>query len=381
MSERGSSMRVVVLGAGFGGLECSARLAESLGADADVTLVDRAEGFTFGFQKLDVMFGHADTDATLHRYADLVQPGVQFMPATVTAIDPHNRSVETDTGTFDADVLVIALGADVDPAATPGLVECGHEFYSRAGAIAARERLDSFDGGRVVIGVTSLPIKCAPAPSEAALLVHDLLVRRGVRDRSEITLVSPVAAPVPPSPPASKALIAAFAERGITWIPETAVQSLDAERHVAVLSDGRELPFDLYLGVPKHHAPSVVVDAGLTEKGWIPVDPRTMKTTFAGVYAIGDVTSVGTPKAGVFAEGQGRYVADAIVAEHFNAPLTRDYEATGYCYLQVGERNLAEVHVTVVPGEGSSSTMNGPSPELNDRKVTFAASRVERWFG
>ena len=373
-------MRVLVLGAGFGGLECTARLAESLGSDADITLIDRAEGFTFGFQKLDVMFGHAEPDATLHRYAELVKPGVQFVQAPVTAIDPTNRGVETDAGAFEADALVIALGADVDPAATAGLDEVGHELYSRAGALAAREQLETFEGGRVVVGVTSLPIKCAPAPSEAALLVHDLLVRRGVRDGSEITLVSPVAAPVPPSPPASKALIAAFAERGITWMPETAVQRLDADRRVAVLSDGSELPFDLYLGVPKHHAPAAVVDAGLTEEGWIPVDPRTMKTAFAGVYAIGDVTSVGTPKAGVFAEGQGRYVADSIVAEHFRAPLDRPYEATGYCYLQVGERNLAEVHVTVVPGEGSSSTMTGPSPELNDRKAEFADTRTQRWF-
>jgi sulfide:quinone oxidoreductase len=261
------------------------------------------------------------------------------------------------------------------------LVEAGQEFYTRAGAIAARQRLESFTGGNVVVGVSSLPIKCAPAPCEAALLVHDLLVRKGVRDASSITLVSPVAAPVPPSPPASKALIAAFAERGITWMPERAVTSLDAARRVALLNDGGELPFDLYLGVPKHHAPQVVVDAGLTDDGWIPVDSRTMAvTSFENVYAIGDVTSVGTPKAGVFAEGQGRYVADTIVAQHLGQRLERAYGATGYCYLQVGEGNLAEVHVTVVPGSGSSSTMTGPSPKFNSRKRDFAESRAARWF-
>ena len=156
--------------------------------------------------------------------------------------------------------------------------------------------------------------------------------------------------------------------------------SLDADRHVALLSDGRELPFDLYLGVPKHQAPEVAVEAGLTDKGWIPVDPRTLQTRFPNVYAIGDVTSVGTPKAGVFAEGQGRYVADAIVAHHRGEPLQRDYEATGYCYLQVGEGNVAEVHVTVVPGEGSTSELRGPSPELAASKSDYAASRARRWF-
>jgi sulfide:quinone oxidoreductase len=374
-------MRVVVLGAGFGGLEVASGVSEAIGPDADVTLIDRAEGFVFGFTKLDVMFGHAELPQVLHRYADLTKPGVRFVQSTVRAIDPERRVVVTDHGTFDADVLVVALGADLDPAATPGLVDVGTEFYSREGAVAARQRLEAFEGGRIVLGVASLPVKCAPAPGEAALLVHDFLVRRGVRDQADITLVSPVPTPVPPSPPASQALVAAFAERDITWVPQCAVTALDPNRRVAILSDGRELPFDLYLGVPRHHAPTVVVEAGLTEDGWIPVNPRTLLTRFPSVYAIGDVTSVGTPKAGVFAEGQGRHVAAAIVAQYRGETLQREYEATGYCYLQVGEGNVAEVHVTVVPGEGSSSVLKGPSPDLAASKKQYAASRVQRWFG
>jgi sulfide:quinone oxidoreductase len=374
-------MRVLVLGAGFGGLEVASVLSAELGDDADVTLIDRAEGFTFGFSKLDVLTGRAEAAGVLRRYADLAKPGVTFVQATVRGIDPVSRTAQTDAGTFDADVLVVAMGADLDPSATPGLAEVGHEFYSPAGAADARRALERFDGGRIVVGVSSLPVKCAPAPGEAALLVHDFLVRRKLRDRSDVTLVSPVPTPVPPSPPASKALIEAFAERDITWIPECAVLSLDTARHVAVLSDGRELPFDLYLGVPKHHPPKAVLEAGLTENGWIPVDPRTLQTRFPNVYAIGDVTSVGTPKAGVFAEGQGRYVADAIIASHRGESLQRDYEATGYCYLQVGEGNVAEVHVTVVPGEGSTSILRGPSSELASSKTEYAASRARRWFG
>jgi sulfide:quinone oxidoreductase len=316
----------------------------------------------------------------MHQYSDIARPGVTFVQSTIRAIDPVTKTVQTDAGSFGADVLVVAMGAELDPTATPGLSEVGQEFYSPAGAAVARRALEKFDGGSIVIGVSSLPVKCAPAPGEAALLVHDFLVRRGIRGRSELTLVSPVPTPVPPSPPASDALIAAFAERNITWIPQCAVSSLDAERRVAVLSDGRELPFDVYLGVPKHHAPNVVVDAGLTENGWIPVDPRSLQSPFPDVYAIGDVTSVGTPKAGVFAEGQGRYVADVIAAQHRGEALHRDYEATGYCYLQVGEGNVAEVHVTVVPGEGSSSVLRGPSPDLATSKTEYAASRARRWF-
>ena len=123
-------------------------------------------------------------------------------------------------GISQADVLVVALGASVDPHATPGLVEMGHEFYSNAGAFEARSDVLSFGGGSVVIGVTSTPFKCPPAPSETALMMHDLLTSRGLRDSSDITLVMPFGVPVPPSPDASQALLTAFTERGIRWVPE-----------------------------------------------------------------------------------------------------------------------------------------------------------------
>ena len=177
-------MRVLVLGAGFGGLELSTTLSEQLGDDVEVTLIDKADGFVFGFSKLDVMFGRRTAATVLHRYSDIVRPGVRFVQTVIRAIDPEARRVETDAGSFEGDVMVVALGADLDPSATPGLVEVGHEFYTVAGAFAAREVLEAFDGGRVVVGVTSTPFKCPPAPSETALLMHDFLTERGLPRRA-----------------------------------------------------------------------------------------------------------------------------------------------------------------------------------------------------
>jgi len=166
-------MRVLVLGAGFGGLELTTRLSEEFGDEVEVVLIDQADGFVFGFSKLDVMFGRTVAEAVRHPYRDLVKPGVRFVQATIRAIDPASRSVETDAGRFEGDVMVVALGADLDPGATPGLVEAGHEFYTLAGAFALRDVLSDFDGGRVIVGVTSTPFKCPPAPSETVLLMHD----------------------------------------------------------------------------------------------------------------------------------------------------------------------------------------------------------------
>ena len=138
--------RVVVLGAGFGGLELTTLLSEARGDDLELILIDQAEGFVFGFSKLDVMFGRRQPDQVLHPYADLVKPGVRFVAAEVLSIDPMTRHVETSAGGFDADILVVALGADLDPAATPGLVEGGHEFYTVAGAFALRDVLARLRG-------------------------------------------------------------------------------------------------------------------------------------------------------------------------------------------------------------------------------------------
>jgi len=374
-------LRVVVLGAGFGGLELTTRLSEELGDLVDVVLVDRTESFVFGFSKLDVMFGRSLPAEVQHRYADVTHPGVRFVQAEVVAIDAPHRRVATTSGSFTADVLVVALGADLEPGATPGLVEDGHEFYTEAGAFALRERFAAFPGGRVVVGVTSTPFKCPPAPSEAALLVDEHLRRAGVRERSEVTLVLPLPKPVPPSPAASEALLAAFAERDIRFLAGRSTRSLDPARHVAVLDDGSELPYDLFLGVPRHRVPEVVSRSGLAVDGWIAVDPVTLETRWPGVYAVGDVTSAGTPKAGVFAEGQATAVAEAVVARLRGESSAPGYGGRGTCYVEFGDDRVGVVDVTFRSGEAPAGFLEGPSAELADVKAEFGRTRIRRWFG
>jgi sulfide:quinone oxidoreductase len=374
------AVRVLVLGAGFGGLELTTRLSAEFGDDLEIVLIDKNDGFIFGFSKLDVMFAHAPASSVVHPYRDLVKPGVRFVQTTVRSIDPVRKAVETDAGSFETDILVVALGADLDPAATPGLLEGGHEFYTVPGAFGLCEVLAAFPGGRVVIAVTSTPFKCPPAPSEAALLMHDHLVKRGLRASSEISLVMPLGAPVPPSPAASEALLAAFAARDISWHPNQLVVGLDPEHRLAKLEDGKEMGYDLFLGVPVHKVPDVVRDSGMSVDGWIPVDPRTLETAFSEVYAVGDVTSVGTPKAGVFAEGQAAVVAAGIAARVRGFSESAHYDGRGMCYLEFGDDQVARVDVKFSPGEAPSGHFEPPSQALAVDKVEFGSSRIERWF-
>src|SRR6476646_1863609 len=306
--------RILILGAGFGGLELSTMLSDALGDDANVTLIDKGDAFVFGFSKLDVMFGRTTAEAVRLPYRAIAKPGVRVLRETITAIDPEARRVTTNVGVHEAEFLVIALGADYDLDATPGLAEGGNEFYSVAGAERLAELLPTFSQGKAIVGVCGAPFKCPPAPSECALLLHDYLSTRGVRDACEISFVIPFGTPIPPSPDTSQALVAAFAERDIEFVPNRRVSSLDPARRVVVLDDGSEMPYDLFLGVPKHRAPDVVIASGMTEDGYVPVNPRTLETRFPGVYAVGDVATVGVPKAGVFSEGEARVVAASLIA-------------------------------------------------------------------
>jgi sulfide:quinone oxidoreductase len=380
---RGFAMkpRILILGAGFGGLELSTSLSEALGDSVAITLIDKSDAFIFGFAKLDVMFGRKTAEAVRLPYSGFAKAGVALLRETVTAIDPAARRVTTDAGTHEADYLVIALGADYDVSTTPGITLGENEFYSVAGATRMRDVLPTFTKGHAVIGVCSAPYKCPPAPSECALMLHDYLTARGRRGDCHITLVLPLPSPVPPSPEMSAAIVKAFAERKIEFLPGLRVTSVNAARKVVTMDDGRELPCDLFLGVPKNRAPDVVVATGMTENGWVTIDPRTLETKYPGVYAIGDLANTGAPKAGVFAEGAAKTVAANLIAILRRQEPTARNPGRGSCYLEMGEKKIARVDVDFFSGPKATGTFYEPSEELRVDKEHFGTSRTARWFG
>jgi sulfide:quinone oxidoreductase len=373
--------RVVVLGAGFGGLELSTMLSETLGGDIDVTLIDKNDAFVFGFSKLDVMFARAKPDAVRLAYSEIAKPGVRVLRETITAIDPEARRVTTDAGIHEADVLVVALGADYDMDATPGLAEGGNEFYSVAGAERLAGIIPAFSRGHAVIGVCGAPFKCPPAPSECALLLDEALTARGVRGACQISFVIPLGTPVPPSPETSAALVKEFAERDITLIAGRRIGALDPQRSVAILDDSSELPFDLFLGVPKHRAPEVVIASGMTEDGYVPVDSATLETRFPGVYAVGDVATAGVPKAGVFAEGAAKIVAQTLIAKLRGDQQPGPHLGRGTCYIEFGRGRVGSVDIDFLSGPSPTGSFNAPSAALAADKEHFGSSRRARWFG
>jgi sulfide:quinone oxidoreductase len=372
--------QVLILGAGFGGLELATRLSDTLGDEVQVTLLDQGDSFQFGFSKLDIMFDRQDTaDVRLH-YSDISKHGVEFRRERVTSIDPAKRRVTTDAGSYDADVLAVALGADYDFAATPGFEQGGSEFYSVAGAERMRDVLPDVESGTVMFGILGHPFKCPPAPFEAAMLLHDRLMERGVRGSVEIRVFGPMAAPVPVTEQVSQAILGALEERAIEYVPKQLVVGLETDGKMARLESGESVPYDLFIGIPVHRVPEVVESSGLAVDGWVPVEHANLETRFPNVYALGDVSGAPVAKAGVFAEAAARAVADDIAARLRGTELERPYEGAGSCYVEFGGGMVGKVEANFLAGPKPTARLVGPSPELAAEKTEFASSRRERWF-
>jgi sulfide:quinone oxidoreductase len=373
--------QVLILGAGFAGLELATRLSETLADEIHTTLIDQNDSFTFGFSKLDVLFGRKATSDILLQYDDISREGVEFRQERVTSIDPESRHVTTDAGSYDPDILVVALGADYDFAATPGFEEGGVEYYSIPGAERMRDVITSFAAGSILIGILGHPFKCPPAPFEGALLLHDHFVERGVRDSVEIRIVGPMAAPVPITKELSQSILDALSERDIEYVPNEQVVELETGKNEARLASGGSISYDLFVGIPVHRVPRVVEGSGLALDGWVPVERTNLATRFSDVYALGDLTGLPMAKAGVFAEAAARVVADDIGARIGGSVLPEPYEGAGSCYIEFGGGMVGKVEANFFGGPAPTARLVGPSQELAADKQAFAATRRARWFG
>ena len=375
---------VVILGAGFGGLELATRLSETSADAVRVTLIDRNDSFFFGFSKLEVMLGRQSADEIRLPYRDVVKDGVEFRQETVTGVDPAARRVTTDAGSYDADFVVVALGADYDFAATPGFEEGGHEYYSLAGAERLRDALADFKGGKVLVSILGQPFKCPPAPFEGSFMLDEHFKQQGIRDAVEMATTFPMGRPVPVTGEVSQMFREGLAARGTSQeLSEHLVTGIDPATRTAQLASGETLPYDLFVGIPIHRAPAVLADSGLVVNNWVPVDQSNLRTRFPGVYAIGDVCSGPrtVPKAGIFAEAAARVVADDIAATIAGTEPPAPYEGSGVCYAEFGGGLVSKVEVNFLRGDSPDARRNDPSLEFAAEKEQFGAVRRARWFG
>jgi len=343
--------KILILGGGFGGLTATQLLRRSLPPEHSIVVVEKKTTFYINAFNMQLITGEMKVPREGERdLSDLVHKGIDWVHAEVERIDPAGKRVHTSSGILEGDYVIVALGADKHPEGVPGFAESALNLYDTAGAVQIREALQKFDSGRIVIICCTTPFSCPGAPYEAAFLVDSILRSSQKRDKAEIAIYTPEPRPLPSTGTVmGEAILGMFKERNIEFHPQQKTKRIDSEAH-KVIFEADEASFDLLIGVPPHAAPRVVRDAGLTdETGWIPVDIQTLETPFAGVFAIGDITSIRQPnptgfflpKAWVFADEEARIVARNIAGEILAGANTSKFNGDGSCYLETGDEMAA----------------------------------------
>jgi sulfide:quinone oxidoreductase len=379
---------IVILGGGFGGLTVANELRRRIGKEHRITLIDKNAQFLMGLAKLGILSGQRIPNEGLGDMKSLERKGIGFVHSEITRIDASSNKVTSEAGDFAFDFLVIALGADLSPKSVPGFLEGALDFYTPEGAARLSERVQKLNEGKLVVLISSTPFKCPSAPYEAAMLMDDLLRKRGVRDRIDIQIFTPESQPLPAGGPAvGEQVKALLSERSIGFNPMHKAKAIDAKGNSITFENGNKAAYDLLAGVPAHSVPRVVRDSGLAgPSGWIPVDKKTLITSSKDVYAIGDVASVmmannlPMPKLGILAEEEAKVVAENIASAVLGASGKGQFEGRGGCFIEVGSGKAAIAKGEFLLEPAPKIFIDPPSHEGLEMKKEFEASRMASWF-
>ena len=378
---------ILILGGGVGGIVAARELRRHLGSNHRIILIDRSDVFSFPPSYLWVMIGWRKPASIQKPLVLLEKHGIEFRHECIQAIHPEQRTVATDRGDYRYDYLVIALGADLEPQSIPGLPETAHSFYTLDQAEELSRILPDFSGGTISIVIAGIPYKCPPAPYEAALLLEAYFSRRSTR-KCTLELYTPEDIPLAVAgPEAGRIVEELLRQRGISLHARHTLASVDTTRHQMLFDDGSSARFDLLIAVPPHRAPGLVQAARLTnESGWIQVDRQTLRKQGSDIFALGDVSTIllsnglALPKTGVFAASQAEIVAHTIAREIHNAGPRKEFDGTGYCFLETGNGRAGYISGSFFAAPQPRVTLHEPSVTYHWGKVVFERYWLWRWF-
>jgi sulfide:quinone oxidoreductase len=374
------SKRLVVLGGGTAGTLLANRLRRHAGEDElRIDVVDRDDVHVYQPGLLFVPFGLGKPESLVRSRSGQLRRGIRYHRAEIDRVELSDRQVNLTDGTaLRYDVLVVATGARLLPEETegmrgPGWQESVFTFYDLAGAVALRDGLERFSGGRLVVDIADMPIKCPVAPIEFTFLADWFLRKRGIRERTTLTLATPLDGCFT-KPVASKHLTHLLAEKGIELEVEFAAGEVDGRAGRLVSYDGREIPFDLLVAVPLHGGQAYVDRSeGLGDAlGFVPTDPATLQSRAAeDVFAIGDATDLRASKAGSVAHFEGEILAENIPSFLRGRPLEARFDGHANCFVETGggKALLLDFNDKYEPVPGHF----GPLPLLKESRLSHLA--------
>lgn len=351
--------RVVILGAGIGGIAAANELVRRIGGKAEICVVDQTATYEFSPSYLWMLAGTRQLSDISVPISRISAKGIRFQQARVEAIDPQARTVRTDKGTMEADMILIALGARTHMEGLEPVAKVGHNLFTSEGAAAAYRLGDRAAGCRLAVLVCSMPFKCPAAPYEAAMIWQNTVKRHG--GAAQVSIYTPEPGPMPVAgEKVSAQMVEMITRKGLKYFPKHTIKGLTAEGRLDFGDNSAE--FDHLLYVPKHSVPPLLVEAGLAQAGgWVAVDRQTMQTKFPGVYAVGDCVGIplangkALPKAGVFAHGQAEAAARNIAEELEGRGATHHYNGHGQCFVEMGGW---------MAGRGAGNFYAEPNPDV-----------------
>lgn len=341
-----SAQRIVILGGGVGGTIVANLIARKLSRQqAQVTLIDRTGKHAYQPGWLYIPFGGQPPERLERSERRLLSRRVRLVIGDATQIDRERQRIEMDDGTvYPYDMLVVATGAHIAPEELPGYVERAHHFYSAEAALRLHAALRDFSGGKVVVGVADIPYKCPPAPLEFTFMLDDYLRERGLRDKTEITYLSPINR-VFTIESVAEFVTPLLDERGIGYELFFNTESIDPQAHTVSSMEGTTLPFDLLVLIPPHRGAPIVRASGLGDaQGWIPTDRETLQSKDdPHIYVLGDASDLPVSKSGSAAHFEAKVVADRIVAAVKGEPVEARYDGAVMCFLETGRGQASQL--------------------------------------
>jgi sulfide:quinone oxidoreductase len=383
--------RLLVLGAGTAGTMVVNKLRPRLSRDEwEITIVDQSETHHYQPGYLFVPFGMYEPEEIVKPRKRLIKDGIRQLTGVIDEVDPAARLVRLQDGTELAyDQLVIATGTHPNPAETPGLAEPEarergvHSFYTLEDAVALRDAMERFDGGRLVVNLIDLPIKCPVAPLEFAFLAEAWLHERGLRERTELTYVTPLDGAFT-KPLAARELGGMFDERGIGLEADFMLERVDLETKQLVSYDEREVPFDLLVTVPLNMGADYVARSGLgDELNHVKVDKHTfLADGHDDIFAIGDAANLPTSKAGSVAHFAVDVFVENLVRHVAGLPMQERFDGHANCFIESGHGKamLLDFNYDTEPLTGTFPLPEvGPFRLLGENEANHLGKLAFRW--
>jgi sulfide:quinone oxidoreductase len=398
-----TGQKVLILGAGFGGLASATFLRKSLPEveECQITVIDKKQHFMMGLVNLWLLSGTRRLEDSQIPLSKLEGRGIRFLNDEITGIYPSKNQITTKTkqNSLDYDYLIVALGAELMPNLIEGFENNGSCFnvYDANQVPNLREKISSLNGGRIVICIADIPYKCPPAPYEISLLVNDILVKNGTRNSIDLDLYAPTPIALPVAGrKVSQSVTELLNDNKIGFHPLNKLKKILNDKTVE-FENGTKVNYDILIVVPPHQVPKVIKNSDLLRDGderWINVDRFTLRTKYNNVFAIGDVTEIKfgngitIPKAGIFAEGEAKVVSEQIIDEIKNTSISNSGKKTniskfngkGFCFMEVGNNRAGYLDVDFYNERGPTVRLDPPSLDFYHKKLDFERSRLNEWL-